>query len=931
MIVKHYLTLLYVENFFLFVFRQLETFFHRLSTGYPQNCINRLVQFFATTFFVRAKNMFTRGNTEQIISALDLLMAPGQLTELRVLGVHLEGETRPCVFSGFYDEWDCLADDALKIEHIASGCYFMPNPLDRTITRLSNSLTRTTAPLASKANILTRRFFLIDVDNQGVKGESATEQEREDALTLTRQIWGELSAVRGWPDPVYASSGNGGHLLYRIEELVEDDGLLKNALWSLASMFDGGYGSVDKKVHNPARIWKLYGTLARKGSNTEERPHRRAEILKAPPSLEVVPTALIRDLAGEIKKKTHTVDLSANFKKSKKKAHQSRHFEPSPFDLDEWLERTGLSHTLGKWRPTEKGRKAIFDVCPFNMEHNDRSAVLFDNRGGSPAFYCQHNSCDGNDFPALRDLVDPEWRYKKETFNQLDENKEENIQQNSEKVDHSKDKEKTTSVTVTIDDVDRMLVALEEESSIPELDKPFSRSDLGNSKRLKFWHGRDLHYCYPWKQWLCWDGKIWKVDEMGQINRRYREMLQLMREQELPLFPRGDEEDNQERKKFFQFLGSCESVSKMKNAIESLKSEEGIAVMPESLDEDLFFFNCQNGTIDLRIGRLLEHDRSKLQTKISPVSYNRRAKCPKWENFLSQIFNKDGDLCRYVQKCVGYSLSGSIEEQCFFILYGSGQNGKSTFLDTLRFILGDYYEAAAFTTFLKGGDDGPRADIASLRGARFVSASESEDGQRLDEPLVKSITGGDMIKCRSLYKDFFQFMPQFKIWLSTNHLPRISRGGKGMWRRVRLIPFLVTIKDEEIDRELPNKLLEEAEGILAWCVEGVKLWNREGLGLPESVKRATGKYAKNQDVVGLFIDDCCEVDDHFHEPVGDMYKSYANWAISNGEYKLSNRRFGSILNDKGFEKVRDNFGYRQWQGIRCKIELNEDYDELKNG
>jgi putative DNA primase/helicase len=349
------------------------------------------------------------------------------------------------------------------------------------------------------------------------------------------------------------------------------------------------------------------------------------------------------------------------------------------------------------------------------------------------------------------------------------------------------------------------------------------------------------------------------------------------------------------------------------------QSEPGIPVTEADLDSNPWFLNVQNGTLDLKTATLRPHQREDLLTKIIPVSYDPNALCSTWDKFLAEIAAGDHDLIHFLQKSVGYSLTGSVSEQVFFILYGIGANGKSTFINTILHLLGSYAQQTPTETLLvKKHTNGIPNDVARLAGARFVAAVEAEHGRHLAEALVKQLTGGDTITARYLHKEFFEFNPTFKIFLSVNHIPAIKGNDHGIWRRIRLIPFNVTIPENKRDPNLSTKLEAEFAGILRWAVEGCMLWQKEGLKPPDSVKTAVEDYRAEMDTIGDFIEECCAIDPAAKTPFGALFTEYQNWLNLNGvNFTASKKDFADALSEHGYQSSRSK-GKRYRSGIRIK-------------
>jgi putative DNA primase/helicase len=279
--------------------------------------------------------------------------------------------------------------------------------------------------------------------------------------------------------------------------------------------------------------------------------------------------------------------------------------------------------------------------------------------------------------------------------------------------------------------------------------------------------------------------------------------------------------------------------------------------------------------------------------------------------------NYESELIKYIQTAAGWAITGDTSEQSMFILYGSGANGKSTFLNTVMNILGDYAIATQTDTFMKRNGEQISNDIARLRGTRFVTTTEAEQGRRLSEPLIKQITGNDRMTARFLYGEFFNFIPTFKIFMASNHKPVIRGTDHGIWRRIKLIPFTVRISEEQQDKHLEQKLMQEAPGIFNWLVEGALRWRQEGLRTPVIISSATDEYREEMDVIGNFIRERCVKQPEGSIRARELFKCYQDWCDENNEHAVSERFFGLRLKEMGLSQKRYADG-RYWQGMAIK-------------
>jgi len=440
--------------------------------------------------------------------------------------------------------------------------------------------------------------------------------------------------------------------------------------------------------------------------------------------------------------------------------------------------------------------------------------------------------------------------------------------------------------------------------------KPSPRplTDLGNAERLIDQYGENLRFNTNSERWLIWDGCVWRVDLNGEIDRLARKVVRTIYQESMN--PWGNDD-------IVKWAKASESKNHLGAMIQVAQKQFGVPVSVDDLDNDPWLVTAKNGTIDLRTGQLLPFDRTHLITKQLHVEYDPSATCPNFDTFLRKIM-PDDEVVTYLQTAAGYSLTGLNKEQCVFFLYGGGANGKTTFVNAIAHVLGPHGWQAP-TSLLVDRRDGIPNDLARLAGVRYVMVTEPEDRSRLNEAIVKSITGGDRVSARFLHKEFFEFVPACKIWLSTNHKPLISGVDHGIWRRIRLIPFLVAIPDDEQDKKLGAKLELEAPGILNWMVKGCLAWQANGLRVPLSIKMATDDYRSEMDILGNFLTDVCVEGDDLRVTKDQLFREYEIWCQANGEKPSSKRQLGYRLKERGLEEYRTSSD-RGWSGISVSPE-----------
>jgi putative DNA primase/helicase len=410
-------------------------------------------------------------------------------------------------------------------------------------------------------------------------------------------------------------------------------------------------------------------------------------------------------------------------------------------------------------------------------------------------------------------------------------------------------------------------------------------------------HADTLRYVAMWGSWLHWNCQQWQRERTLKV---YDEARTVCRE----AVDRGGDAKR---------LLSAKTVA----AIETLaRSDRRHATTADVWDADAWVLNTLGGIVDLRTGNLLPHDAGRHITKITAVAPG--GDCPRWRLFLDEISAGDRELQDFLQRVIGYALTGSTSEHALFFAYGTGANGKGVFLNTVAAILADYAKTAPMETFTATQGDRHPTELAGLMGARLVTAQETEQGRRWAESKIKSMTGGDPISARFMRQDFFEFVPQFKLLIAGNHKPGLRGVDEAIRRRLHLIPFTVTIPPEKRDKDLAEKLRDEWGGILQWMIDGCLEWQRDGLNPPAIVREATAAYLAAEDALAQWLDECCACDAAYAERSGALFASWKALADAAGEYAGSQKRFSQSLEDRGFARDRGGEGERLFRGLTLR-------------
>lgn len=804
--------------------------------------------------------------SEEIRKTLQVLFPSGGVVELR--GLPISGGAP----SGYYDDFDALADQAARLDNQerCRGIYVTLNkPHPDTLLRRRNKCREIwgkSEPMTSDQDIIQRLWFPIDLDPTRPSGISSTEEEKAVSVEKAEQVREFLSSI-GFPEPIIADSGNGIHMLYQIDlpNNPEVTSLIKGCLCALDALFSDDRVKIDTSIYNAARIWRLYGTVSRKGDDTEERPHRRSSIMHTPEEIVLVSQETLQTLA----------DLAPQGSISRS---SSRTTEILKGHLGTWLEDHDIKIASSKeW---EGGILYSLVKCPFSKEHTDGSfAIQF--ADGRVYVGCHHDSC----------------KRAHVGWNKL------RAQCGESNGDNPGSPPETPSGS--------------------RIHEYFDLTDLGNSEKFVSTHGEDLHYCPEMDCWLTWNEHIWAEISEGAALNLAEPVLEQIR------VLGHDEPDPDKKATILRWAKGSASLAKRRAMIDGSKGRMEVRINDFDNNPDLF--NCSNGTYDLVRHEFREHAKEDLITKVSGVEYDPSASCPTWVSHLDLILFGDQDLILAFQEICGYSLLHGNPEEIFVMLVGEGQNGKSKTVGALLDVFGDYGRVLGFRSFAERKGNQVNNDIATLKGVRYVAASESNEHDILDAALIKGLTGRDPVTARFLYREFFEFVPGCLITFSTNDRPMIRKWDKAIERRLWYFDFKVTIPEERRDPHIDERLRQEIPGIFNWMVEGLKRYQERGClcTRPESVLASCRDYQRDVNPVLTYIDERIEIepgriDPEFIMVRSVLYHDYFTWSEENHLAPVSPKLFASTLQKRGVEDGGLLHRKRAWRGVRIR-EILEDY------
>jgi putative DNA primase/helicase len=854
---------------------------------------------------------------QEVKRAYQLLTTPGQVVEMRALESSKDhnGRYRETL-GGYFDNIDDLLREISKIR-LAVGIYITLQPCHPDLLhRAKNKLIRQKKDYSTPDKYITAyRWLPIDSDPERVSNISSTEEEHEKAIAHSLKIRQALSEL-GWPEPVLTDSGNGSHLLYPIDEPVSNPQFIKRVLEGLAHRFDEDGIHVDQGLFNPSRIIKLYGTLACKGDDTDERPHRLSRILEIPDQLQVVSHDLLEAIAIPIETKAIPYKISNN--------------DPKPsavksFSMEDFIYKHEIR--IKSSSPYNGGTRYLLEACAWDPSHTDNSACLYDMPDGFGAS-CSHNSCKGKHWRDFRLIFEPD-AYDRQSQTDW----------------QSKSYAPTPESEAAY---------YNEEPKQPPLDRVLQRlaeNEWGDALLFaEVFQGR-IVYDASNKEWYRWNEHYWKLDNtnfvrqlvsghLGSIymkaaaeaNVKWAEL-----EAEISRLPKDSSKIGELEIEQTKLNEQMDALKKRCYALRSAKrnlavlgftqTDPRMVVTGNMWDTDKWSLPVQNGVIDLRTGNLRPgkpHDYIRTVASVTWDGIN--APYPRFEKFLDEIFedrleDDRKDLIEFLQRLLGYAITGLSEEAIFPILYGEeGRNGKDTLMALLRSILGALAGAVSNDLFVDNkaaraaGSATPH--ICDLQGRRIVWGSETKQGDKLNIAQIKLFTGGGDISARQLHGKQFSFSPTHTLLLMTNHRPHADADENAFWTRACLIEFKIRFLDEDevqgpYDRVkeegLKRRLMSELSGILAWLVRGCLAWQEQGFKQPASVRMATAAYRKSEDQLQQFIDECCYVHPPYMEKAQRLYMSYVSWCNGNRLTPMNNNLFSEKIS-KRFKKDKKKFG-----------------------
>ncbi len=828
----------------------------------------------------------------EILKSLRVINPDNSVIEARIL--YKDGKMK---HTGWYVDMEKMSRDLVSYDrrNDVEAIYLTLNPVDPSlIARAANRIRETLGiSLTSDEDIIRRRWLPIDLDPKKKADISTTEEEFNLAVQKMSEIVNYLSSL-GWSKPVIGVSGNGIGMLYPIDLPANDDGLVKRVIEAFCKKFNNNNIEIDGTVFNPARLWKIYGTMTRKGDNMvgipniPDRPNRRSKILYVPDKIEVVTREQLEDL---IKRIEGEAPPESNKQENKDEAkteppvdnnkNKSRKFEDKRKIVEKVL--IGLKKEGIECVEKDLGDKVSWDLnrCPFNSVHHDGAFIRIKPNGAIIAG-CQHKSCSESNrwgWKELRTKYDPDY-----------------------------------------------IIRIDAPSNY---ESPYILNDLGNSERFADMFEHSLKYNTSIDRWYYWNGKMWVACEHLEEIRMAKKVPEAIME-EANEIEAITKEAAKYKENLKNWANRCGNEEKLRKMLKLAESHEYFTKSAADFYSETRYFNCQNGLYDTVDMKFLPHDKSLILTRISNVVYDPEATCPQFLNFLDIIFEGDQEMIKYVQRIMGYILTGKPIEQAWFFFFGKkGANGKSTFCNTIVNVLGEnqYAMKTDISTFLTDKKDSIPSLVAGLAGYYFIWASEPDEGKTLSMSLIKQFTGNEPIRARFMYEDYFAYFPQGSIFILGNVELTITEKTPAAWRRVQRLPFTKSIPVEERDKDIEAKLKSETPGIFNWMLEGLKEYRElKGLNPPEKVKASVKDYEANMNTLKKFLDKSVTLGENPDDKIlgTTLYNLYKDFCEDQGFKADGKNTFNGLLRDfceeqkeKLFSEVA-NSKYITWKGITMK-------------
>ncbi len=846
----------------------------------------------------------------QAIDTLKFLHPGGEVFELCAIGPKTprgqelwEGFAggKKAIVAGYYKDPAAAARLAIQIK--AEGLYVTLNPCQKALLaradhRLKANMDRTADHHIDEINNL-----LIDVDPKRPTGISSIDQEHVMALEMAQIIKADM-AKEGWPDPLVGDSGNGGHLIYplHLPNNQESVDLIKAMSEALALRYADQLKSrnleIDQKVHNPARLTKLYGTMVRKGDNTQDRPHRLAQIISLPEIRQPVPLELLKKLAA-------TIPAQEPAQPQTKEPNGRR------LDVAAYLAHYGIE--VVKVKPHKGGFLYGLRECVFDPSHTDNEAAIGQTQEGKLYYQCFHNSCKDCTWAGAKAIISGGDRLTDFMIGgrRAGEPTPQKPQEKPAPKDHQVGEDEGKAQEPGFADTELL---------------NFARAGQVGDARLfiRLFKGT---YCYDHAagRWFKWGDHYWIEDDLKNVLIALDRVIDIYEQQAQKCAwrrARATRDGNDTLAKqaaaeetiFLKKITQLQKKDWRKDVLEFASAGEGsLGISGKEWDSTPLLIACSNGVIDLDTGGFRDGRPDDFIKTACPTEWHGQLEpAPQWDKFLEQIFDGDRELIFYGQRLCGYATSGQRKERVTPFACGSGWNGKGTYFETMGCTLGKLAGPVPAELLLEeskhhhksGG--APTPEIMMLRGKRLVWASETNEGRRLNAGKVKWLTGGDTLIGRDPFgKKMVAFPPTHTLFLMTNHKPKTNPDDLALWGRLHIIPFDLSFVDNPTkplqrkrDKHLADKLKKEAPGILAWLVRGFFEWKKRGLDPPPKVLEATEQYRQEQDTVGQFIAEKCKLAAGMQVKSSEMFKEYRQWCDDNGFMAVWGNIFGESMKAK---------------------------------